>query len=116
MFVVTRSSRSFLNLSSRRLLTQSLRIISFYILKQMNVGSTWLWWIKACVCSRSFSMLVNGSPALDFKANRGLCQVDPLSFFLFIIVVKGLVVLMKKTVAQGLYHCSSLMDNLHFDV
>lgn len=37
-----------------------------FILKKMNFDNTLIKWIQACFFSRSFSILVNGSPMLDF--------------------------------------------------
>lgn len=37
-----------------------------YVLKIMNFGSRWLRWIKACVFSSSFFVMINGSPTIDF--------------------------------------------------
>lgn len=48
-------------------------------------------------------MLVNGSPLEEFKVGRGLRQGDPLSHFLFLIVAKGLNLMLKEVVGLGCY-------------
>lgn len=45
-----------------------------YVLKRMNFGNKWTQWIRACVCSNSLYVLINGSPTVNFQANKGLCQ------------------------------------------
>ncbi|XP_058761293.1 uncharacterized protein LOC131634665 [Vicia villosa] len=47
------------------------------------------------------SVLVNGSPTKEFAFERGLRQGDPLSPFLFVIVVKGLKIMVNKAVENG---------------
>lgn len=53
------------------------------------------------MCSGSVSVLVNGSPTLEFPVERGLRQGDPLASFLFLIIVEGLAGIVKKSVELG---------------
>ncbi|XP_052114413.1 uncharacterized protein LOC127745584 [Arachis duranensis] len=53
----------------------------------MGFGWKWRTWAKECIGIASMSILVNGSPSKPFKMERGLRQGDPLSLFLFVLVV-----------------------------
>uniref|UniRef100_A0A251U4I0 Putative RNA-directed DNA polymerase, eukaryota, Reverse transcriptase zinc-binding domain protein n=1 Tax=Helianthus annuus TaxID=4232 RepID=A0A251U4I0_HELAN len=88
------------------------------IMEQMNFPIRWRRWIMAILRSARQSVLVNGSPTMEFECSRGLRQGDPLSPFLFVIAMEALTGIMKKASSTGLYHgirCNNMGPNLsHF--
>ena len=69
----------------------------FYLLGQMGFGLKSRGWIKACVSTIHFSVLVNGSLEGFFGSSCGLRQGDPLSSLLFLLIIEVLSRLLKKT-------------------
>lgn len=66
--------------------------------------------MRICVTSPSFSVLIKGFPKGFFKGSRGLRQGDPLSPYLFIVVVELLSKLVRKAELCGLFVGFSLNE------
>eukprot|EP00253_Pinus_taeda_P010319 PITA_10319 len=87
------------------------------ILKAFGFCSSWINWVMALIRSPRYSILINGAPSGFFAPSRGIRQGDPLSPFLFIILMEGL----SRTIAkrqvdgkiQGLKPIRSLRATTH---
>ncbi|GJV81698.1 RNA-directed DNA polymerase, eukaryota [Tanacetum coccineum] len=73
------------------------------ILKKFGFGDKWCKWIDGCLRTSRGSVLVNGSPTTEFQFGKGLKQGDPLSPFLFILVMESLHVSFQRVVDAGLF-------------
>ena len=67
----------------------------------MGFGLKWQKWIRACISTVHFSVLINGSPESFFDSSRGLRQGDPLSPFLFLLFMKILSRMLKRVEEEG---------------
>jgi hypothetical protein len=73
-----------------------------YLLERMEFGDRWCHWMKTCISTVQFFVLVNGSPEGFFGSSRGLCQGDSLSPLLFLLIMEVLSRLLQKTEEAGL--------------
>ncbi|GJT02906.1 RNA-directed DNA polymerase, eukaryota [Tanacetum coccineum] len=71
--------------------------------KEQALMFKWRGWIRGCLTSSKASILVNGSPTDEFLFHRGLRQGDPLSPFLFILVMESLHVSFQRLIDRGLF-------------
>ncbi|GKC60581.1 protein LAZ1 [Tanacetum coccineum] len=62
---------------------------------------TMVGWIMTCVTSTSFSLCVNGDLHGYFKGRRGLRQGDPMSPYLFTLVMEILTLMLKRSVRKS---------------
>nr|GEY95222.1 hypothetical protein [Tanacetum cinerariifolium] len=101
---------------------ESLKLLGF--LKEVLVGfgfhARMIGWIMECVTTTSFSISINGSLHGFFKGKRGLRQGDPLSPYLFTLVMEILTLMFQRRVRESMvfkYHryCGELeLINLCF--
>ncbi|RVW96589.1 Transposon TX1 uncharacterized 149 kDa protein [Vitis vinifera] len=71
------------------------------MMEKMGFGERWCRRIKWCLSTVRYSVMVNGSPTGFFQSSRGLRQGDPLSPYLFVVVMEAFSVLIKKAVVGG---------------
>lgn len=50
-----------------------------YMLAMLDFEEKWRCWVKACISTTSFAVIVNGGSSTFFQAPRGLRQDNPLS-------------------------------------
>jgi amino acid transporter len=91
----------FLNMDMEKAFDKMEWDFSLAIMRKLGFHSSWLNWIKLCISSSSFSILINGNPFGLFFPKRGLRQGDPLSPFLFILGSKVLSHLLFREEAVG---------------
>ena len=71
------------------------------VMQKMGFGEKWIRWIRWCISTTSFSVLVNGTPTGFFQSSRGLRQGDLLSPYLFVIAMEVFSSLLKRAVDGG---------------
>uniref|UniRef100_A0A2N9J5V1 Reverse transcriptase domain-containing protein n=1 Tax=Fagus sylvatica TaxID=28930 RepID=A0A2N9J5V1_FAGSY len=67
------------------------------LLDRMGFGFRWRTWIRTCISTVRFSIMVNGLSSGFFGSSRGLRQGDPLSLLRFLLVMEVLSQLLSRT-------------------
>jgi len=84
------------------------------VLQQMAFGSVWRGWINSCLSIASISVLVNKTPTTPFPVKGGLQEGDPLSPFLFVLVVEVLSKVLYKASSNGIFRGLTVgQDDVH---
>ena len=73
----------------------------YFLLDRMGFGPKWISWMRACISTVRFSVIVNGSPTGFFDSSRGLRQGDPLSPLLFLLIMEMLSHMLRRSVERG---------------
>lgn len=81
------------------------------ILKRFGFADKWCSWVMKCVTTVSYSVLINGSPTEKIFPQRGLCQGDPLSPYLYLLCTEGLSALLNEAVKENLIHGFKASNN-----
>ncbi|XP_022041105.1 uncharacterized mitochondrial protein AtMg01250-like [Helianthus annuus] len=71
-------------------------------MSQMGFPELWCSWMWGILNSARSSVLVNGSPTFEFKCEKGMRQGDPISPFIFLIVMEALSFLLDKAKEEGI--------------
>ena len=71
------------------------------VLGRMGFTEKLVRWIKWCISTASFSVMLNGSPEGFFKSSRGLRQGDPLSPYLFVLGMEAFSLLIDRAAEGG---------------
>ncbi|RVX00295.1 Transposon TX1 uncharacterized 149 kDa protein [Vitis vinifera] len=72
------------------------------VLEKMRFGPKWRSWILFCISTVRMAVLVNGTPTEFFSTYRGLRQGDPLSPYLFVLIMEAFSSLISKAEEKGL--------------
>lgn len=73
-----------------------------YTVSRFGFGMVWRNLVKWCLSTARFSMTINGSASAMFRSGKGIKQGDPISHFLFIMIVEVLSVMIKKAADMDL--------------
>ena len=71
------------------------------LLKKIGFRVNWCRWIRTCISTVQFSILVNGSSAEFFGSSRGLRQGNPLFLMLFLVMMEVFNRMMQRVEGAG---------------
>lgn len=73
----------------------------FEVMSAMDFPPLFISWIRTCITSAMFFVVINGELKGYFKGEKGLRQGDPISPYLFLMVMEGLYAILQKKISQG---------------
>lgn len=71
------------------------------LMLKLGFAAKWVAWVKSCISTVSYQILLNDKAKGNIKPSRGLRQGDPLSHFLFIILTEALIAQLRGAEAEG---------------
>ncbi|GKE08990.1 RNA-directed DNA polymerase, eukaryota [Tanacetum coccineum] len=83
------------------------------VLSKFGFEGKWCKWIQCCLRSSRGSIIINGSPTEEFQFGKWLKQGDPLSSFLFILIMESLHLSFQRVVDAGMFHGINLGGTLN---
>ena len=73
----------------------------YFITHCLEFPPVWINWIKECIQKPMFSVLINGSPVGYFGSSRGIRKDNPISPYIFVIIMEFWTVQMDLAIASG---------------
>jgi hypothetical protein len=71
------------------------------MMHKMGFAPRWIKFVTECICTVTYSVIVNGNPVGHIIPSRGLRQGDPLSPYLFIICAEALSAMLTRAEQKG---------------
>ncbi|KAK1318896.1 hypothetical protein QJS10_CPB04g01152 [Acorus calamus] len=73
----------------------------YQVMHDMHFPVRWIGWIRECIETPKYSVLINGSPNGFFGATCGLRQGDPISPLLFVLVMEAFTYQIDRSIMEG---------------
>nr|GFB22004.1 RNA-directed DNA polymerase, eukaryota, reverse transcriptase zinc-binding domain protein [Tanacetum cinerariifolium] len=83
------------------------------IMRKFGFREKWCMWIQSCLRSSRGLVFMNGNPTKEFRFYKGLKQGDPLSPFLFILVMESLHISFQRVVDVDFFRGIELAPSLN---
>lgn len=74
------------------------------VLQAYQVPPSFFQAVRSCICSPSFSIIINGTSSRYFKGKSGLRQGDLLSLALFVMVMNVLSLMLNRAAEESVFH------------